>query len=163
MKKAVLLSVMVIIAGCQTIDIETVPLDERFHQVVVQTYRDKSSAYKLANIWFIDSFRSAEAVIQYQDKEEGVIAGKAKEEFFIENRYRAVVLYTLIVEIKEGCACITFQNMRIIPDAPTSLSSVLFPNPGNYYTPDVHRVFIRLSDRFVADFEEYLQTPEKEW
>jgi hypothetical protein len=38
--------------------------------------KSKNVLFVLANLWLVDNFESAKSVIQYSDKEAGVIAGK---------------------------------------------------------------------------------------
>jgi hypothetical protein len=71
----------------------------------------QDALYRRANSWFVDAFRSAESVIQYQDKDEGIIKGKYS--FDIVRRgalIKTPMLGTITVEVKEGRYRVQFSD-----------------------------------------------------
>ena len=98
-------------------------MDDRVHQVTIDTGRDQASAYRVANKWLVDMFRSAEAVIEYQDKAEGVIKGKATfpNISIIDFRDSVAVIgnfisvrCTITVEVKDNRARVSFDGMEAV-------------------------------------------------
>jgi hypothetical protein len=57
--------------------------------------------YRRLNSWFVDTFKSAESVIQYQDKDEGIIKGKYSFDI-MRGLEKTPMLGTITVEVKEG-------------------------------------------------------------
>jgi hypothetical protein len=56
----------------------------RFEKVIDVSNLSKSDIYIKANAWFVETFNSAESVIEFQDKEAGKIMGKVC--FFLHGR-----------------------------------------------------------------------------
>lgn len=101
MKKAFFLF-LVILAGCTATMIQTQPLDE-----VANPAMSKDELYVQANLWMIDIFNDAKSVIQFNDKEAGVIKGRyvwyyqAASEYTPEYEYTATItIYTSDNNIK---------------------------------------------------------------
>jgi hypothetical protein len=69
--------------------------------------------YAAAGVWFADAFNSAEAVIEYQDKDAGVIAGTFNFTY-AESVYELLVRSDIKVEVKDGRYRVTFDNPRYI-------------------------------------------------
>ena len=145
MKKTSLL--LIAIVGC--VSFEPVPEEELFHQVVINTYRDKESGYRIANEWLVDKFVSAESVIEYQDKDEGVLKGKGVT--------RHQVMFTLMIEVKEDRARITFSQMRL-KSSGDALVDLMVP-----YDRDIHNRFIQWADESIAELESRMKEPDSDW
>ena len=69
--------------------------------------------YAAAGVWFADAFNSAEAVIEYQDKDAGVIAGTFNFSY-MESVYELLVRSDIKVEVKDSRYRVTFNNPRYI-------------------------------------------------
>lgn len=73
MKKLLILSLLAVFASC------AVPLNLIEHEETKKTISvndTKENLFVKSNLWLVDSFVSAKSVVQYSDKEAGVIAGK---------------------------------------------------------------------------------------
>jgi len=70
---------------------------------------EKDRLFVLANSWAVDAFVSAESVIEFSDKEAGIIKGKYTISFWgdIQSYY---VRSTLTIEVKDGAARITIAD-----------------------------------------------------
>lgn len=70
---------------------------------------DKDRLFVMANSWAVDRFVSAESVIEYSDKEAGIVKGK-----YVLSYWEALDTYdlrsTLTIEIKDGAARITIAD-----------------------------------------------------
>jgi hypothetical protein len=69
----------------------------------------KNEFYKRANIWLVKNFVSAGAVKEYEDKEEGVIAGK-----FISNVLSRKFKTTVVIEIYSNYYFVYFSFVEFI-------------------------------------------------
>ena len=81
--------------------------------------KQKDELYMKANLWLVETFNSAESVIQYSDKEYGVISGKFHTPIFTETgilTIKAGNTYNSIITIKasDGQYEVAFKNPRII-------------------------------------------------
>ncbi len=65
----------ILLAGCASSS-PVVPVDQRVIEKVFEVQKPKAELYVLCMDWVVKSFKSAKAVIQYQDKEAGKIVGK---------------------------------------------------------------------------------------
>ena len=151
MKYAALMLVVLIVAGCTTTG--AVPENERFYQQVLDTPGDKDTLYRLANEWMVEMFVSAEAVIQYQDKAEGVLKGKGEAR----TRSRGDVAFTLTIEMKDGKTRITFQNMHH-PSTGDRLLDVFV-----VYDRESQGQFLAWAETAVSSLETYLVADKPEW
>ncbi len=70
---------------------------------------DKFRLFVLANSWAVDAFVSAESVIEFSDKEAGIVKGKYVTSF-MEGVYSYDVRSTLTIEVKDGAARITIAD-----------------------------------------------------
>ena len=66
--------------------------------------------YIRANMWFVDVFNNADSVIQFSDKESGVIKGKYIGDNVMVGIYICKISTTITVEVKDGRCRITFDN-----------------------------------------------------
>ena len=63
--------------------------------------KSKNDLYVNANTWFVNTFNSAESVIEYQDKEAGKIMGKYIFET-IDGIHHYNIKQTIAIDIKDG-------------------------------------------------------------
>lgn len=106
MKKFLLLLTAVLLYSCGTTQFGGTP--ETFTKIVIND-KDKNENYVLANEWMVDAFKNAESVIQFSDKEAGVIKGK----YFIKSYTLVAAGYgagtqnvyaTITLRVKDGAA-----------------------------------------------------------
>lgn len=85
-----------------------------FYQEVVEVYGNKQEIYLKARKWFVDHFKNAKSVLQIEDKDEGVLTGKALHSYKFDsgvNSSNVSIYFTLNVEIKDGRYRIQFYDM----------------------------------------------------
>jgi hypothetical protein len=66
-----------------------------------------SDLYVRANLWFVDAFRSAKSVIEYSDKESGIIKGKYS---FLTSTGKWWIISVITVEVRDGRYKITCSD-----------------------------------------------------
>ncbi len=117
MKRVLLLGFVIFLVSCATIPIITYPPESR----IISADSNKDELFKRSMIWLAKTFRSSRAVIEYQDKEYGVIVG---------NGYNLITLepiddwgyteyfkmsYTLIIEAQDNRVRIIMDNIDFKP------------------------------------------------
>ncbi len=113
-KAALLMGLVAVLCACTTAPPPVAP-EERIIQQVFEVDRPKDELFDLAMEWVAKTFRSAQAVIQYQDREAGKIVGKG-------NMAVTYVLFsyptyfTLTIEIKDGRVRATVEDAYILVD-----------------------------------------------
>ena len=118
MKKIVLLALAAVLAGCATMTTiyktDLIPEKARVVEIIDCPNISKDRLFVLANSWAVDTFVSAESVIQFSDKEGGIIKGKYTISFseggFGIGLYVYDVRSTLTIEVKEGAARIIIAD-----------------------------------------------------
>ena len=116
MKKLVtILSVLMItgilLTGCATMGGGQATADMLVLTEIVEVPGvSKDDLFVRANSWMVDTFRSAEAVIQYTDKEAGIVKGKYLLILPIGMGEKMHVTSTVTVEMKDEKAKITFND-----------------------------------------------------
>ena len=66
--------------------------------------------YTKANMWFVDVFRNAESVIQFSDRDSGVIMGKYINRGLTSGIYFFEITTTITVEIRDERCRISFTD-----------------------------------------------------
>ena len=87
-----------------------------YSEVVDLKNLSKDALYTKANMWFVDAFKNAGSVIQFSDKEAGIIKGKyISPGIGSDFGYRVDVGSTITVEVRDNRYKISFAD----PDAYT--------------------------------------------
>jgi len=90
------------ISGCTTMPGPAAdPAMRSFEKVASFEGVSKNALYIKVNEWFVKTFNSAESVIEFQDKEAGVVMGKYIYDY-VESQFHHFVHQTMKVEVKEG-------------------------------------------------------------
>ena len=126
--------IVAVSAGCVT------PPEFAGPITVTQTYDFDASAQELwtaANLWIAESFNSAEAVIEFSDRDAAVIAGRATTEFTWENpeatefgysggaELVSTLRFYLAIEGRDGAMRVTFSQL----EARAAVNPANSPNP----------------------------------
>jgi hypothetical protein len=99
--------------------------DRSFERIVEVTGYSKDQIYSFSKIWVAENFKSAKAVIEYDNKEEGVIIGNGVIPYPCSGGLSCMgtadwkVPFTMRIDIKDQKFRLTFSNIRLVwPDAP---------------------------------------------
>lgn len=156
MKKELLiaLSFALISCGVQYVPVSVEPLEETFEI----NEQNKELLFSKANSWFALAFQNSKNVIQYSDKETGVITGRfAIQPQMMSNGYglqQDNSIYSGIqVRVKDNAA-----KIAINPDDFTEVHSAR--NESYRFTKDSA---IAKSHELIASFKNYLQNPVEDF
>lgn len=113
--KKVLLGFLILIiltmTGCVTMGGEKAsPELLTVSEVVEFSGVSKDTLFMKANSWMVDAFNSAESVIQYTDKDAGIIKGKYLQVLPIGMGDKMNVTSTITIEVKDEKTKITFGD-----------------------------------------------------
>lgn len=98
MKKSILLFLFVVVfLSCASVP----PSEMNFSEVIEVPKETMGNLYIKANIWFVETFANAESVIQFSDKEKGVITGRYAYSF-IHVGAPCIVFSVVNFEAREG-------------------------------------------------------------
>jgi hypothetical protein len=154
MRKILFILVVVLFFSC--VSHQPVTSDEgTFSEIVNAPGINAIDLYTKINLWFVDTFNSAESVIQYSDKEQGVIKGKyAFRSTF--NGAAAWVFSTISVEIKD-------ERYRVTISDPTMQG--ISTTSREVYTLD-RRLLDETKNKWhllVEDMKNNIASPESDW
>ena len=106
--------------------IKILPLDENreiyYSDVVKTDSLNKDELFNLTKQWFVDAFKSANDVIQMEDKEYGILTGKGYFEqsftlylgkMFGSRTYNSNIYFTAKIQCKDGRYKYEFYNFKI--------------------------------------------------
>ena len=157
MKNVLLLGFVALLVGCATIPIITYPPESR----IISVDRNKDELFKRSMIWMAKTFRSSRAVIEYQDKEYGVIVGNGYSHIVLEpiddwgyTEYYKMA-YTLIIEAQDNRVRIIMDNIDFKPYEEKS-KSYWFSS----YEPVEYKSYIRKIKFMFDDLEKDLRAIE---
>lgn len=101
---------MSLLTSCATMMGVKAPVEMRSMEKIVEIPdNSKDELYIKANSWFVETFNSAESVIEFQDKEAGKIMGKYIFSY-AEGVYTYNVKQTVDIAIKDNKVKITISN-----------------------------------------------------
>lgn len=140
---------------------------KEYQEVVVADHATKDELYKKAKIYFVDNFKSANDVIQYQDAEEGKIIGKGYFEIQdVKNSWGEPftlvwdVYYTTSIECKDGKYRYSLYDINIREKSSSgalrineiskdySISDIYNSKPKNLYKQQYNKLLKELSEQF---------------
>ncbi len=144
MKTKILLIGVVLLAGC--VGTRQATKDEMTHEFVLNLPRvQKDQAYEMTLKWLANTFRSAKAVIEYQNKETGSIIGNGMSKMTVEGTIpiQVDIAFTMNIDIRDERARIGFVNLEYMPAMGTTLEP--FRDIVAYHHP-AHQKFSEISE-----------------
>ena len=102
---------MLLISSALTGETVVDPTLKQYSEVIDVPSVNASTLFTKANSWLVDSFKNAESVIQYSDKDAGIIKGKYVEQIgteYLEDHY--IVSSTITIEVKDNKYRVTFSE-----------------------------------------------------
>lgn len=109
------LPLLIALAGCMSAPHAIVPND--FKKIII-TNKGSDDNYKASMLWFVENYNSAKDVIQYADKDSGIISGRGETNIAYKNEYKMDVMirmdYVITIEIKDQSSKISFSDISVI-------------------------------------------------
>jgi len=131
--------ILFLVNACSSTSNVSAPIADKYEQIIEVPGVSKDELYARVNAWFVETFNSAESVIEFQDKEIGKVMGKYtwswRDGFGNVFSYRNVIS----VEIKEGKSRIKFYDPSSVKKGYWKLSSTYSPA---IYRDQMKRVFM---------------------
>jgi|TARA_B110000240_G_scaffold128291_1_gene142615 hypothetical protein len=155
MKKSIKVSalflVITVFTSCATLTVVKIPTPEPTIKNV-ETESDKNSNFIKANEWMVQSFNDAKSVIQFKDKEAGIVKGKylMKAGVVSTSPYTASIpsFYSIItIRVKDSIA-------RIEVNAPSGMYSSTAFGVEYGFTKEM---FLTKANALVNEFEVYMK------
>jgi hypothetical protein len=124
--KGLLLFFLFVLSACMTQ--QPITKEEGTVSETVETPGiNAADIYTKINLWFVEAFNSAESVIQYSDKEQGVIKGKGNFATTFMTPIR--VFFTITVEIKDEKYRLSFSDPYFQNTTTTNMSPTINTYP----------------------------------
>ena len=126
MKQLLLIFVPIFILACASTPGNGTPITEpvTYSEIIEVSNATKGELHTKINMWFVDAFRNADSVIQFNDKESGIIKGKyTSVGIFVGSQAAGeylTIYSTITVEIKDGRYKVSFADPS-------------YRNTGNYF------------------------------
>ncbi|WP_213604899.1 DUF4468 domain-containing protein [Pseudoxanthomonas japonensis] len=95
-------------------------LNQSIEQVFDTPGYDKAQIYDAAKVWIAENFRSAKAVMEYDNKEEGTLIGNGLIPYPCKGAFDCLakpdwkVRFTMRVDTKDGRFRLTFSNIGLV-------------------------------------------------
>lgn len=130
--------------------------DTTIERIVNAAGFSKEQIYDGTKIWIAQNFRSAKAVLEYENKEDGTIIGNGSIPY-PRRMVDAKVPFTMRVDIKEGKFRLTFTNLQVSWDAHYSVWSGARPageRPMNQEEFNLTKVeLLKFGDEILASLQ----------
>lgn len=158
MKKTILLllPLLMIAISCAT-EMKAVNEDMRIQRVVTAT-GDQDELFRLSNEWMAKTFRESSEVIQYQDKEEGVIVGKG----FTKSKVGLANFnfwFTMTIESKDQKARVTIEDVY---GEDTIIDTTLTVTSAQLRDKEYAELRAKF-DGFIDDYAQYVRSGVDAW
>ena len=148
MKKIMIIALLALTASCASIKIGSVdPV-----QASVENTETKLNNYIAANEWMVESFVSAKSVIQFTDKEVGIVKGK----YLLHYSPGVYVGYGVRTPDREGYAIITIRTKDNSADIKITAESVPYVNNTGFTVPSLIEYNQKLQ-KLANDFINYIK------
>lgn len=111
--------VLVTLAACLLVGCamyKSIPTEGmKFERVIELNNAEKNVIFIKSMSWMVESFGSSKAVIEYQDKDEGVIIGKAfyeQSEITLWGQYIINIWFQIRIDVKDEKVKILFSDLQ---------------------------------------------------
>lgn len=128
-------------------------------QRVIEAQGSQDELYRLANEWMAKTFVESSEVIQYQDKEEGIIVGKG----LTKHKYGGIstwnIWYTMTIEVKEDRARATIEDVYgeyTVLDTKTTMKAA------EMRQKDYDELVVKFNG-YIDDLTAYMRQGIEEW
>jgi len=155
---AFLLFIAVLLAGCSSVPYSEISGP---YQKIVELGKTKADIFNSSMQWVAQSFKSAKAVIQYSDKESGIINGNGTATAEFGGIGPTTLSYKFIFEIKDNKSRITFSEVMPVFDNSSSgrMAAGMTHGIGNNQWPR----FTEWADNIINDYARFVKSNNSDW
>ena len=152
-----------VVSGCAHMEKDMANEDASLVEVIELSGVSKDEIFVRANSWMVDTFVKADSVVEYSDKQAGLIKGKYVTDT-TDGAYLMRVKSVITVEVKDGKARISLRN-PMQKATGSMLGGAPYNNP---YVPVESRQFFdeKVKPQFsevVDSFKVSVQTSQSSW
>ena len=149
MKKILLIALLALTASCATVKVGgTVdPVHKN-----VENDKNKLENYVAANEWMVEAFNSAKSVVQFVDKETGIVKGKYNL-YYAPPRHVGYGIYT---PLREANAIVTIRVRDNASDIKITSTNVPYVTQEGFSIPTLAG-YNRKIQKLVNNFVEYMK------
>lgn len=104
-----LLLAFFIVSGCAHMNKDMENTDASFSEIIVIPGKTKDDLFVKANSWMVDTFVKADSVVEYSDKQAGLIKGKYVTDT-TDGMYLMRIKSVITIEVKDGKARVSLSN-----------------------------------------------------
>jgi hypothetical protein len=162
---AVALVLTVVVCGCVSTS-EPAPSDS--YQQIVTLQKDKQEIFNLSMQWMAKSFVSSKAVIEYSDKDTGVIMGNGIALVDVGALSgKSPIKFMIEIEVKDRKSRLTFSKMKrdysdlSTGDSGDALAKSILEGRG--FTKFEYNRFVKFADDALNNYSEYINTTSANW
>lgn len=163
----IVLGIGFILVGCATLP--PIPPEKSNYEKVYTTSLPKNVVFSKGLEWIAKTFKSAKAVIEFQDKDAGKIIGNGITNILVgPMRVSIPIYFTMTLEAKEGKYRMVFDNVQR-GDNVNAMNQALGGNrpdewvPGSFYRAEEIKLAHLKLQSFCDDFQKYLNAKQEEW
>lgn len=124
-----ILLITVLLHGCAAA-FPLKPEETSYQKIIELPAQSKGHIYEKSRQWIAERFKSAKSVIEYENKEEGVIIANnsmTRPESVVHISGGSIITYTMKEEIKDNKARLTFNNFEaLVPTTHNALTGQVY-------------------------------------
>ena len=161
MKKLMLIAILALtVQSCGTMIKIDSSIDNVVENVILTT--DKNDNFVRANEWMVESFKDAESVIQFADKEGGIVKGKyllkSGHSYFDDKSYYAIIT----IRVKDGASRIEIEPLDKTLHARhyKGYEGTIYANSTVGYTKEMYDASVKL---LIESFKSRMQSSNIDW
>jgi len=166
MKKLLMIGIclvaLILVVSCAT-GFDNSPIEDVVSVVEVSGV-SSADLFVKSNSWMVDAFKNSESVIQFSDKEAGVIKGK----FILNNMpigamgVKGTIESTITIETKEGKARISLSYNNAYTDM-VMYGKYYKKDMGTAINPDGRKQYFAACDGMIASFTAAIKSENASW
>ena len=126
---------------------------------IVDTQKTADVAFDMTMLWLNSTFVSAKNVIQYANKESGMITSKAMEQvgmYYSVRSFEIYIVYTLTVQFKDGKTRLAFNAVN--QQYGNYEESTVIPVSQEHYP-----IFVASTEKLKDNYVTYMQQGVSSW
>ena len=146
------ISLLIVLSGCQTL--EPIPSEDNTYSIIYEYPGvSQDDLFTSANDWLVTQFREADSVIEYTDKEAGIITGKCNADVPLGGFVPVNIEFKLTINVKDDKARIKLDNMQ-----KNSKGNAIYEAVTVFSRSDYDKFAIWADESLGSSFNEYVSS-----